>query len=285
MRAAAGWRLRILTVLAIIMVLNLALIVLVRTAAKDSHQESPLKDAQEDSPYAPWPLSYPKMCGGILLFEKDARSLAVTPDQARRLLPILHRLGACWREIMISTDRVKNSLNAAQREYIFRNKHTFETTAFVRKNIPSSLGGNSLKAAAWVLEKRSKEPKGGASLREQPEDDRLLTIFDMATGIYMMDGIPDLAADRDQALALLPVFRTIQKPVDEMGKCTREMADLLSKSQIAHIQSHMLQVTHMKRSAFDGSGDKGPYGDRLIWLIIQLLEKRSGVKASDGARG
>jgi hypothetical protein len=213
------------------------------------------------------------MLGGIIVMEKAGPPLALSREQARDLVPVLHLLGRSWKAVHDIERGIKSVLGDGQQQYILRNKHEFERFEFVRDNTPPFLKGDSIGAAMWLMERRAKE----ASLRPDPEKARkayLLTVFDMATGIYMMDGAGDLAVTPGQARSILPLFVKLNEPLRHVGDCTDRMRSLLTADQIAYIQSHMTQVTRAKRVPFDARYDKGPYDDALIWHVVLMLEKK-----------
>jgi len=265
-----------LLVLVCIMLVNFVIMVLPRYLTSRTDAEGPVES--KENPYSPWPLSFPKMLGGVILMEKLGPPLALTDAQARSLVEILHLLGRSWKAVHDAERGIKGVLSDPQQQYILRNKHEFEKFEYVRSHMPEFLKGDSIGAAMWLMEKRSKENTNDRSYA-RPQKTYLLTVFDMSTGIYMMDSADGLALTPVQAREILPFYHGLNEPLKSVGDCTDRMRNLLTADQIRYTQSHMLQVTHAKRVPFVAQHEKGPYDDALIWFVIRMMEKRLPAKA------
>ncbi len=240
------------------------------TAADDPTRYDPA--AHVGSPYAPWPLSFPKMLGGIVCLEAQGGDLALTREQAYRMAPVLHGLGAAWMQVHVAEEALVPMLDDAQQAYVRAHKAEFETSRFGNK-IPQSAAhpgeNRTVRVALDVLEEAARS--GVDRPAAPPTALQGMTVFDLCTGVYMLRDDAERCVGRAQARRMLPVLRGVVEPLSTVQARQRDMAGILTRTQIRYIQSHMVEVTAAKRSAF-GGGEVGPYRDPLIWHVIRMLE-------------
>ncbi len=228
--------------------------------------------------YYPWPLSFPKMCGGIIMLEEgtDGR-LKLSREQARRMLPVLHVLGASWQEIHWIERHAETCMSDRQAAFICAHKPEYEQTSFADRmpRARDSLTNSTLNAAATVLRQRL---RGGVRHRPATASSRpreRMTLFDLCSGIWDMDSDPDLACDSSQARALLPLVTHAKACDRQVKKCEADMRGVLTEEQVDCMYRHMPELTDAKRRAFDRP-DRGPYDDPLVWTTIELVAHRAG---------
>ncbi len=227
------------------------------------------------NPYEAWPLSFPKMCGAIILLEEGKGPEPVTPEQAKQLVPALYNLAKAWQQVHIAEAALQPLFDDAQAEYINVHKPIYEQTSFAQSMPePAHRGDNkTLAAAILVLEKSladtTKRPPSKVAQTMQK-----MTLFDATAGIWDMRDKPELCPRKDQAEKMLPIIRGGVKHSRIVHECEEEMADVLTEVQVKYLADNMGLVTDAKRRAFDNP-DQGPYQDPLIWTVIQMMEKKS----------
>jgi len=243
------------------------------------HDQAPVSPMGEKSPGAEvgpsgsWPLTHPKMCAGILLADRAGGETALTEAQARGLVPVLHGLGAAWQKVVGTEDAIRAVLTKQQRDHIYDFKELFEDPRFIEEYFP---GGTHLQTCYTLLRERAAEPspQGDESRRDpQPvDDDFIITYSDMLTGVYMLERTPDMAISPEQARQMLELYEAID--IATVKQAERDLADLLVEPQVKYIQDHMPEINVLKKQAFDGEHEKGLYGDPLIWMTIEEVQKK-----------
>jgi hypothetical protein len=92
-------------------------------------------------PFAPYPMSFPKMTTGIILFEEHPE-IAVKPAQAKALLPVLEKLDRDWTILKTSEGAMRYYFNKEQEDYIWAHKSEWETVISTsQREVPRVPGG------------------------------------------------------------------------------------------------------------------------------------------------
>jgi len=78
-----------------------------------------LEDEKGGGPYSPYPVSFPKVLGGLLYFEKNQPKLATTPEQCEKLIPILDGMGRAWKQAIDMNKGIRMLLTPQQADYVF----------------------------------------------------------------------------------------------------------------------------------------------------------------------
>lgn len=239
------------------------------------HEQTPVSPMQagiEYGPAAAWPLTHPKICGGIILTSERGSEASLSAEQARNMLPLLHALGYAWQQAIEQEAAIRAVLTPQQRRYVFEHKAVLEDPHFIEETFPS---GDHLQACHDLLARRAEEKS--PERIETPEDPDaaddvgIITFSDMLTGIYVMEDEPGLAVDAEQAARLALLYRGMD--LSEVKRCERELSELLTAPQVKYIQDHIEEISRLKRDVFSGDRDTGFYGDPLIWKAIQTADR------------
>ena len=282
---SGGWR----RWLAVLLLLNLVLLILVRqgrvrsrTATPDALAASSAVHEIVGGPFAPYPMSFPKMATGILIFESHPE-LAVKPAQARQLLPVLKNLDRDWTILKTAELAMRPLFTQAQEQYIWEHKAEFETVVMKppgRKLGDAQLGtagGMAIDKALQLLRTAARGVDRRAQPKRRAYSQVTITIYDMTQGIVVMHDMEPLRVRGPQAVALSKILAPT--PVAEHGlhKWVSRMKSLLSPAQMHYIVTHMAEITELRGRIFTFHNIWQSFfvKDPLLARTIALLRRRA----------
>jgi hypothetical protein len=243
--------------------------------------ERPVEQAT-GSPYDPWPLSFPKVLGGLLYFEEQQPELVVSTDQCHRILPQIHGMGMAWQQVMSLQPRMVALLTPEQERWIFEHKGELETAASqreARQRIALALGQPSEQAPGLsVVDLCAHRAQGDASDDyERATGELAIVQQDIATGLVFMDDDPALRITPYQAARLGPLFEDHGRYNQVVGFYFQWMLDALDEAQVLGVQEHIRAIVPYKSAIYDAAAPAAPERyDPLFDRVIALCEAKRG---------
>jgi len=232
-------------------------------------------DAEQGSPYSPWPLSFPKILGGLLYFEDHRPELSVSAEQCREILPQVEGMGLAWSQVMGLHELLRHLLTPAQEAYVWEHKRHLETAAGqaeAQALLDVAFAERSADAPSPTVEAlcrlRSEEgPLDSDYARAAGE--RVITPQDISTGIVFMEQDPALRITPFQAAQILPLLEKFETYNQVVGLYFLAMLEQVNHDQIAGVQSDIAQIVPYKSKLYDDQGQSvrlDPLFDRVIAL-------------------
>jgi hypothetical protein len=227
----------------------------------DALQRPP--DNRPEGPYEPWPVSFPKVLPGFFLLEDQAPKLALTPEQARQILPLVVDMAENWEQVHTVEIKIKQQLTPEQRKWITQVKHQVEQGTWIHR-LEDALGAPvkgenaSVVMAERICKKRMPSPippelaKAAEEERKRilaPDDymqqanEEWLTVFDQCTAFFWIDeDHPDMRLHPDQAVKIYAILQDVKKPLRNTDEDFKKVCAILKPEQIAYVQDHMADL-------------------------------------------
>ncbi len=246
-------------------------------------QAGPTPQGVQGGPYDPWPLSFPKVLGGLLYFEEHQPQLVVSAEQCHRILPHVHGMGQAWQQLMAMHPQMVQLLTPAQERWIFEHKSELETAAAqqeARQRLARALGeppqrGEDL-SVTDLCELRA---AGDAEADyERATGERAIVYQDIATGIVFMDEDPELRITPYQAAALGPLLGDQERYNQVVGFYFQWMLEALRDEQVQGVQDHIRAIIPYKSALYEPSDTPAvpERYDPLFDRVLALCEGRQG---------
>lgn len=234
-------------------------------------------------PFVPYPISWPKMSGAILLF-KDDPEIGITPEEARQLIPLFEQLDAEWDNVRAASDTLQSTLSEAQQKYIADRQTSYQLiTLPVAPDGPQDKAGPlppiarsyGLAEAVKTMRKSSKEadvPIVSTTLHFN------INLWDMMHGLIDLDDQHDpLRARGKQAARILAIIEAVDGPLKRANIAEDGIRNTLTPAQLEYLVNHMPEITEKKRNAAK-SIDHNPVPrihDPLLSLVMEVLEAKA----------
>jgi len=242
---------------------------------------------EEGSPYLPKPLSFPKVLGGLLYYEKNLPDLALQPAQCRRLIPVLEGMGETWHASNQIEKELQKLLTVNQEKFIIANKRDIEkmsninrTMAVFNKRYPGRAQMMNGKFFSFAMQLCLIRMEENVKKRREPlsNGEALITIFDIGTGVVWMDEDPELTISSEQAQQMLPIFVKLTASNEIVNTYFELLKAALTQPQLDAVGPNIKDITELKFKVFR-ENPGGPFNDPLINTVLELCRERATEKS------
>lgn len=234
-------------------------------------------------PFVPYPITWPKMSGAILLF-KDDPDIGITPEQAQRLIPCIERLDAAWETVRGASDILQRALSEAQQKYVVERQKSYQlVTLPVASTAPQGQAGPvppvtrsyGLADGIRSMKKASKEHDAPVAPITQLYG---INLWDMMHGLIDLDdNRSPIRARGQQAARIQAILESVDEPLKQAYAAEDDLRSTLTPAQIDFLVNHMPEITEKKRNAAKSIRELpvSRIKDPLLSLVMQILEAKA----------
>jgi len=239
----------------------------------------------QGGPYNAFPLSHPKVLGGLLYFEAKLPALAVTRAQCTELVPLLKRMGKAWMNTLKLNPQLRSYLTEAQERHLIKNKSLYEATQthqkaqhILEKKLKEAGDSGHAGQIARFFKLRAAEGAAGPVVpRTQFQD--ALTNSDITTGLLLMESDTALRLTPGQAKAMAPLLDKIESQEDEVREGFTALIPIMSEQQIQGVIDHIKEIVPYKAMVFGQPGSAGEI-DPLCAAVRDICLRKVGQDAA-----
>lgn len=233
----------------------------------------------EGGPYSPYPVSFPKVLGGLLFFEEKLPKLAATAEQCEELIPVWDGMGRAWKQADDINKNLRKLLTPQQENYILEHKSDFEQTSFHRKawellnqKITTNKNPGEFVSISEYCLQRAAEAKGNPDYERATGKD-IITNSDISIAIVFMDDDPNLRISPYQGGEFGPLFRKINSFNGVTESYFTIVKQIVTSEQIEAVKEHIKEIIPYKKSVFENVKE-GSKRDPLFDAVIKMCEKK-----------